>query len=147
TRPARPTCLTGVTPMTTRSAPLLDVRNVSIEFATSRGPVTAVRNLSLSLREGRKLAIVGESGSGKSTLAACINGLLADNGRVAQGEVLFEGVNIANLSDSGMRCIRGAKIGFVPQDPMTNLNPLQRVGIQIAEALEVHALARGAAAQ
>jgi peptide/nickel transport system ATP-binding protein len=133
--------------MTDQNASLLELRNVSIEFATARGPVTAVRDLSLSLREGRKLAIVGESGSGKSTLAACINGLLAENGRVSRGEVYFEGVNIANVSESDMRRIRGAKIGFVPQDPMTNLNPLQRVGTQIAEALEVHGVATGRAAR
>jgi peptide/nickel transport system ATP-binding protein len=131
----------------TDQTPLLDMRNLSIEFATARGPVVAVRNLSLSVHEGRKLAIVGESGSGKSTLAACINGLLAGNGRVSEGEVLFEGLNIANMSEADMRRIRGAKIGFVPQDPMTSLNPLQRVGTQIAEAFEVHGLARGALAR
>lgn len=131
----------------TDQTPLLDMRNLSIEFATARGPVVAVRNLSLSVHEGRKLTIVGESGSGKSTLAACINGLLAGNGRVSEGEVLFEGLNIANMSEADMRRIRGAKIGFVPQDPMTSLNPLQRVGTQIAEAFEVHGLARGALAR
>ncbi|MBK1794758.1 ABC transporter ATP-binding protein [Devosia sp. WQ 349] len=124
--------------MTESSNPLLVLRDVSIEFETSRGPVTAVRNFNLTLPAGRKLAIVGESGSGKSTIAAAINGLLADNGRVSTGEIFFDGQDVTKLDQKGLRALRGKSIGLVPQDPMTNLNPLQRVGTQIAEALEVH---------
>ncbi len=127
--------------------PLLVLRDVSIEFETSRGPVTAVRNFNLSLPAGRKVAIVGESGSGKSTIAAAINGLLAENGRVSSGEILFDGQDVTRLDQKGLRALRGKSIGLVPQDPMTNLNPLQRVGTQIAEALEVHGEASPAEAR
>jgi peptide/nickel transport system ATP-binding protein len=129
------------------SLPLLTMRDVHIGFDTPTGEISAVRDFNLTLHAGRKLAIVGESGSGKSTIAAAINGLLAENGRITQGEILFEGRNIAELSDRQFRAIRGKRIGRVPQDPMTNLNPLQRVGVQIREALEVHGLAKGAQAQ
>jgi peptide/nickel transport system ATP-binding protein len=127
--------------------PLLVLRDVSIEFETSRGPVTAVRNFNLTLPAGRKVAIVGESGSGKSTIAAAINGLLAENGRVSHGEILFDGKDVTKLDQKGLRALRGKSIGLVPQDPMTNLNPLQRVGTQIAEALEVHGQASRAEAE
>lgn len=133
--------------MTDSSTPLLVLRDVSIEFETSRGPITAVRNFNLTLPVGRKVAIVGESGSGKSTVAAAINGLLAENGRVASGEILFDGQNVLGLDEKGLRALRGKSIGLVPQDPMTNLNPLQRVGAQIAEALEVHGQASKAEAE
>lgn len=126
--------------------PLLVLRDVSVEFQTSRGPVTAVRQFNLSLPAGRKVAIVGESGSGKSTIAAAINGLLAENGRVSSGEILFDGQDVTRLDQKGLRDLRGKSIGLVPQDPMTNLNPLQRVGTQIAEALEVHGQASPAEA-
>ncbi|ODT72007.1 MAG: ABC transporter ATP-binding protein [Pelagibacterium sp. SCN 63-23] len=127
--------------------PLLVLRDVSIEFETSRGPVTAVRNFNMTLPAGRKVAIVGESGSGKSTIAAAINGLLAENGRVSHGEILFDGKDVTKLDQKGLRALRGKSIGLVPQDPMTNLNPLQRVGTQIAEALEVHGQASRAEAE
>lgn len=129
------------------ASPLLVLRDVSIEFETSRGPITAVRNFNLTLPAGRKVAIVGESGSGKSTIAAAINGLLAENGRVSSGEILFDGVDVTKLDQKGLRALRGKSIGLVPQDPMTNLNPLQRVGTQIAEALEVHGQASRAEAE
>jgi len=118
--------------------PLLEMRDVSIEFETAAGTVEAVRNFNLTLMPGRKLAIVGESGSGKSTVAATINGLLAENGRVSRGEIRFAGQNIVGMRDEGLRKLRGAQIGLVPQDPMTNLNPLQRVGTQIGEIFDVH---------
>ena len=127
--------------------PLLRLSDVSIEFMTASGPVSAVRNFNLTLEAGRKLAIVGESGSGKSTIAAAINGLLAENGRVATGQILFEGRDIARLREPQLRTMRGDQIGLVPQDPMTNLNPLQRVGVQIAEALEVHGKGHGRGAR
>lgn len=120
------------------TSPLLVLHDVSIEFQTSKGPVSAVRNFNLTLPAGRKVAIVGESGSGKSTVAAAINGQLAENGRVASGSILFAGQEVVGLNEKGLRKLRGNRIGLVPQDPMTNLNPLQRVGSQIAEALEVH---------
>ncbi|SMQ85458.1 peptide/nickel transport system ATP-binding protein [Devosia lucknowensis] len=132
--------------MTEDSRPLLVMRDVSIEFETPRGPISAVRNFNLTLEAGRKVAIVGESGSGKSTIAAAMNGLLAANGRIVSGEILFQGRDIARMKETELRAMRGSLIGLVPQDPMTNLNPLQRVGTQIAEALEVHGKAIGKAA-
>jgi peptide/nickel transport system ATP-binding protein len=129
------------------SAPLLQIRQLSVEFATGRGPVAAVRDVSLELEAGRTVAIVGESGSGKSTTAAAVNRLLAPNGRIAGGQVLFEGRDLAALGEQEMVRLRGSGIGLVPQDPMSNLDPLQRVGGQIAETLAVHGVARGAAAR
>jgi peptide/nickel transport system ATP-binding protein len=123
------------------------MQEINIAFDTPAGEVSAVRNFNLTLHAGRTLAIVGESGSGKSTVAATINGLLAENGRITSGRILFEGRDVTRLGDAEMRAIRGARIGRVPQDPMTNLNPLQRIGTQIREALEVHGLAKGMAAE
>ena len=102
--------------------------------------------MSLEVARGRTLAIVGESGSGKTTTAAAINQLLPSNGRIDGGEVWFEGRNLVGADESWLRTIRGKLIGLVPQDPMSNLDPLVRVGDQIAEALEVHGLASGSAA-
>jgi peptide/nickel transport system ATP-binding protein len=128
------------------SKPLLEVRDLTVEFATPGGIVTALRSVGFRLEKGRTLAVVGESGSGKSTLAGSLNGLLAPNARIAEGEILFEGRDIIKFDDRAIRALRGAKIGLVPQNPMTNLNPLLRVGAQIREALEIHGLASGKAA-
>ncbi|GLK16684.1 ABC transporter ATP-binding protein [Herbiconiux flava] len=115
-------------------------------FRTGAGEVSAVRDVSLELAPGETLAVVGESGSGKSTTAAAINRLLPGNGRITAGKVLFEGRDLASLREKQMTGIRGAQIGLVPQDPMSNLNPLQRIGHQIEEALTVHGKAgRGTA--
>ena len=122
---------------------LLDVRELSVAFRTAGREVMAVRNVSLRVDRGQTLAVVGESGSGKTTLAGAVNRLLPGNGRVAGGEVRFDGRDLATLSESQMRAVRGAEIGLVPQDPMSNLNPLMRVGDQIAEALEVHGRGSG----
>jgi peptide/nickel transport system ATP-binding protein len=129
--------------MTDINTPLLVMENVSIDFKIASGSFSAVRNFNLVLQKGKTLAIVGESGSGKSTVAASINGLLAENGRVTSGRIIFDGRDITHLAEAEMRAIRGAKIGRVPQDPMTSLNPLQRVGTQICEALEVHGNTQG----
>ena len=127
--------------------PLLSLRDVSISFRTPAGEIEAVRHLDLDLRAGETIAVVGESGSGKSTTAASINRLLPENGRISSGSILFEGEDLAQATEKRMTAIRGAGIGLVPQDPMSNLNPLQRVGTQIAEALLVHGPLRGAAAR
>ena len=127
--------------------PLLSLRDVSISFGTPAGEIEAVRHLDLELHAGETIAVVGESGSGKSTTAASINRLLPENGRISSGSILFEGEDLAQATEKRMTAIRGAGIGLVPQDPMSNLNPLQRVGTQIAEALLVHGRLRGAAAR
>ena len=122
-------------------APLLEVGNLAVAFSTMNGPIQAVHEASLILREGRTLAIVGESGSGKSTTAMSVIGLLPGNGRVTGGSVRFAGQELVGLDEARMRRIRGRQIGLVPQDPMSNLNPVTTVGRQVAETLLVHGLA------
>ena len=122
-------------------APLLQVRDVAVEFQTIDGPVHAVEGVDLDLAAGETLAIVGESGSGKSTTAMAVIGLLPGNGRVTQGSIMFEGEDLVGAPESVMRTIRGRSIGLVPQDPMSNLNPVARIGSQIAETLLAHGLA------
>jgi peptide/nickel transport system ATP-binding protein len=122
---------------------LLSVRGLTVTFATPHGLVSAVRDVSLEIRRGETVAVVGESGSGKSTLAASVNQLLARNGRIEAGSIRLDGAELTDLGDKAMTAIRGSRIGMVPQDPMTNLNPVMRVGAQIVEALEVHGQARG----
>lgn len=130
----------------TTQPPVLSIRNLSVSFRSGGDLVPAVKNVSIDVAAGETVAVVGESGSGKSTTAAAINRLLADNGVIVGGEVHFEGRNLTALSENEMITLRGAGIGLVPQDPMSNLNPLMRVGAQISEALEVHGYAHGAAA-
>lgn len=122
-------------------APLLQVRDVAVEFQTIDGPVHAVEGVDLDLAAGETLAIVGESGSGKSTSAMAVIGLLPGNGKVTKGSILFEGEDLVGAPESVMRTIRGRSIGLVPQDPMSNLNPVAKIGTQIAETLLAHGLA------
>lgn len=123
--------------------PLLSIRDLSVVFRSRAGDVPAVSGVSLDVHAGQTVAVVGESGSGKSTTAAAVNRLLPEAGRISTGQVLFEGRDLATLSEREMVAVRGAQIGFVPQDPMSNLDPLMRVGDQIAEALEVHGRTKG----
>lgn len=123
--------------------PLLSIQNLSIAFGSGARQLTVVHSVSLEVFPGQTVAVVGESGSGKSTTAAAVNRLLPGNGRITGGEIFFDGRNLADATDREMVAIRGARIGFVPQDPMSNLNPLMRIGDQIAEALEVHGRSLG----
>jgi peptide/nickel transport system ATP-binding protein len=132
--------------MTSRT-PLLAIRDLSVGFRTGKQDVTVVKNVSLEIMPGQTVAVVGESGSGKSTTAAAVNRLLAGNGRITGGQVLFDGRDLVKVSEREMTAIRGAGIALVPQDPMSNLNPLMRIGDQVAEALEVHGLASGKTAR
>ncbi|MET9660003.1 ABC transporter ATP-binding protein [Streptomyces sp. NPDC006510] len=127
--------------------PKLRIRDLSVVFRTAGGDFTAVEGVNLDLAAGETVAVVGASGSGKSTLAACVNRLLAENGRIAGGTIHLEDFDITAASDRTMRQMRGARVGMVPQDPMTNLNPVVSVGAQIVEALEVHGRAQGEAAR
>lgn len=123
--------------------PLLEIKDLQVGFQTQRGMVTAVDGVNITLMPGQTLAIVGESGSGKSTTAHAIINLLPGSGRITGGEILFEGRNIAALDEKQMEEIRGRKIGFVPQDPMSNLNPVWSVGFQVEEAIRANGIATG----
>jgi ABC-type dipeptide/oligopeptide/nickel transport system ATPase component len=121
--------------------PLLDVQQLTVAFEGARSTVTAVDGVSFQIAPGETLGLVGESGSGKSVTAFSILRLLQPPGRVVSGRVLFEGRDLLALSESDMRQVRGARISLIFQEPMTALNPVMRVGDQIAEALTVHGLA------
>lgn len=127
--------------------PVLSIRDLSVTYTTSSGEVEAVRNVSFDIAAGETFAIVGESGSGKSTLAACVNRLLAANGRISSGTITLKELDITAASERAMTSIRGSRIGLVPQDPMTNLNPVMKIGAQIVEALQVHGRAKGVTAK
>ncbi|MSP48954.1 MAG: ABC transporter ATP-binding protein [Alphaproteobacteria bacterium] len=118
---------------------LLSVRNLTTVFATRKGEVTAVDDVSFDLGKNEVLGIVGESGSGKSVTALSILGLLPEPpGRVAGGQVLFEGQDLLTLSESRMQAIRGGDISMIFQEPMTSLNPVFSVGDQVMETIRVH---------
>ena len=121
--------------------PLLTIRDLSVGFETSNGFATAVDGVSLEVGVGETVAIVGESGSGKSTTAMSVLGLLAGTGRVTGGSIDFDGTELVGLSEGRMRQLRGGAIGLVPQDPMSNLNPVSKVGVQVAEVLLAHGAA------
>ncbi|TFB17155.1 ABC transporter ATP-binding protein [Microbacterium sp. 3H14] len=121
--------------------PLLSVQGLAVDFATMDGVVHAVEGVDLEIRPGETVAIVGESGSGKSTTAMAIIGLLAGGGKVASGSIRLDGKDITHASENELRTIRGRDIGLVPQDPMSNLNPVAKIGTQVAETLLAHGLA------
>jgi peptide/nickel transport system ATP-binding protein len=123
------------------TASLLQVEDLRVSYATSGGLVPAVRGVSLAVAPGEVVAVVGESGSGKSTLAHAVAGLLPGTGRVDNGRVTLGEQELTGLSERAWRTVRGRRIGLVPQDPGVALNPVQRVGAQVAEALTVHGLA------
>ena len=120
------------------AAPLLEVRNLRIEFPTRRGTLVAVDDISLEIASGEVLGVVGESGAGKSLTGAAIIGLLEPPGRIAHGEILLAGKRIDNLPYEAMRRIRGREIGAIFQDPLTSLNPLYTVGQQLMETITTH---------
>jgi len=128
------------------TSPLLDVRDLTVVFEGSRSSLTAVDRVSFQIAPGEALGLVGESGSGKSVTALAILRLLQSPGRVTGGRVIFEGRDLLVLSEREMRHVRGAGISLIFQEPMTALNPVMRVGDQIAEALTVHRRAKGGAA-
>ncbi len=118
---------------------LLEVEHLTTEFTTRRGMVRSVRDVSFSIDKGEILALVGESGSGKSVTSLSIMGLLASNGRIAKGsKIMFDGVNLLDLSERKMQHIRGNSISMIFQEPMTSLNPIFTVGDQILESIQLH---------
>ncbi|HLS69916.1 MAG TPA: ABC transporter ATP-binding protein [Kiloniellales bacterium] len=122
----------------TPAPPLLEVKNLRVEFPTRRGLLTAVRDVSFSLQEGEILGVVGESGAGKSLTGTAVIGLLEPPGRIGAGEILLNGRRIDNLPYAQMRRIRGKEIGMVFQDPLTSLNPLYSIGQQLIETIRTH---------
>ncbi|WP_254648490.1 ABC transporter ATP-binding protein [Streptomyces sp. GbtcB6] len=131
------------------TTPLLEIRGLSVSYRTRGGTVSAVRGVDLDVWPGQVTAVVGESGSGKSTTAHAVTRLLAANGTIDAGTVRFGRHDLASLSEAELRTVRGARIGLVPQDPTVSLNPVKRIGEQVAEVLRIHGLAtrRGAAAE
>ena len=118
--------------------PVLEVNNLSVQFPTRRGTLTAVDDISFHIAEGEVLGVVGESGAGKSMTGTAVIGLLEPPGRIAGGEVLLEGRRIDNLPYEEMRKLRGEQIGMVFQDPLTSLNPLYTVGFHLTETMRTH---------
>jgi peptide/nickel transport system ATP-binding protein len=129
--------------VTTAEQPLLSVAGLEVRFGDD---APAVHNVELTVRSGQTVAVVGESGSGKSTTAAAILGLLAPGGRITAGRIVFDGIDIVSADPRRLRSIRGTGIGYVPQDPTTNLNPVWKVGFQIREALRANNISDAARA-
>jgi peptide/nickel transport system ATP-binding protein len=121
------------------ATPLLSVRDLHVSFHTSRGIVRAVEGISYDVTRGEMLAVVGESGCGKSVSSLAVMGLLTKpSGRVERGQILFEGRDLLKLSDEQMREIRGRDISMIFQEPMTSLNPVLSIGLQVMEPLLIH---------
>jgi peptide/nickel transport system ATP-binding protein len=118
--------------------PLLSIRNLAVDFPNQKGSVRALESVSLDLWEGETLAIVGESGSGKSTTAHAIINLLPGAGVISTGSIVFDGKELVGANHSELEGIRGRQIGFVPQDPMSNLNPVWSIGFQVEEAISAN---------
>jgi peptide/nickel transport system ATP-binding protein len=118
--------------------PILEVRNLRVEFPTRRGTLVALNDVSFSIQPGEVLGVVGESGAGKSMTGAAIIGLLEPPGRIAGGQILLAGRRIDNLPYAELRKIRGREIGAIFQDPLTTLNPLYTIGRQLVETMTTH---------
>jgi oligopeptide/dipeptide ABC transporter ATP-binding protein len=117
---------------------MLEVSGLRTQFATSSGPLQAVRDVSFTLARGQRLAIVGESGSGKSALAMSIVGLVQPPGKVVGGSVKLHGRELVGLSDKQMSAVRGQQISLVFQDPMSGLDPIRSIGSQLVESIRTH---------
>jgi len=119
--------------------PILDVKNLKVEFATLGGSVKAVRGVSFNVKPGEVLAIVGESGCGKSVTCQSLMGLIpCPPGKITEGTAMLDGVDILKIGDKGMEDIRGAVMSMIFQDPLTSLNPTMTVGSQVAEVIIKH---------
>ena len=135
---------TAINPQDGRTVePLLNIENLKIAFESTTGVVEAVRDFDLTIYPGQSVAIVGESGSGKSTAAMSVLGLLPANGRVTDGSITFDGKDLTGLDEKGWQEVRGSQIGLVPQDPMSNLNPVWRIGTQVEESLKANNVVPG----
>ncbi len=118
---------------------ILDIRNLSVEYDTDTGLVKAVNNLNLTLDRGKALGFVGETGAGKTTTALAVLQLIqSPPGRIAGGEILFEGENVMDMTEAEKKRLRGGRIAMIFQDPMTSLNPIMTVEDQIMEMIGLH---------
>src|SRR3954467_1427704 len=124
--------------------PLLDIHNLTVEFATRRGTVRAVQQIDLEIFKGETVGIVGESGSGKSVTSFAVMRILDRAGRIAEGSVTFSGVDARAASDEQMRDLRGREMSMIFQSPRLALNPIRKVGVQIEDVLRRHAQAGSA---
>lgn len=118
--------------------PLLEIQNLATTFPTHLGDARAVDDVTLSVDKGKVLGIVGESGCGKSITSLSILRLVPPPGKIASGKILLDGVDLLKLTEDQMRSVRGNRIALIPQDPMTSLNPVYKIGDQIMEAIELH---------
>lgn len=125
---------------------ILQVSGLQVEYHSAGETFPAVRGVSFSIPRGKIVAIVGESGSGKSTISQSLIRRLSTGGSITSGSIEFDGINLTQLSEKKLRRIRGARIGFVPQDPSNSLNPLMKIGEQIAESLRLHEKSSASAA-
>ena len=123
---------------TTHNSPILEVIDLGVTYDTQRGPLDTVRHVSLKIGKGEIYGLVGESGSGKTTFARAVVRYLPSNGRVSGGEVLLNGINLLDLSQSEMRRVWGSNITMVHQDPLAAVNPTIPVGEQVAEVARAH---------
>ena len=123
---------------TRTDAPLLDVRNLSVQFTTRAGTVTVLDDISFTLERGERISFVGESGCGKSMTALALMGLLPAMGRVSGGQILFKGEDLTQASAARLRRLRGNEVSMIFQEPMTSLNPVFTIGQQIVEVLHLH---------
>ncbi len=126
---------------------MLEIDDIEVALDSEVGIVRAIDSMRLALRRGETFALVGESGCGKSMTALALMRLLPENGRITKGQIRLVGEDLLALPESGMRAIRGGKIGMIFQEPGTSLNPVMRIGDQIVEAIEAHTALRGAAAR
>jgi peptide/nickel transport system ATP-binding protein len=124
--------------------PLLDIKDLTVEFSTRRGIVQAVKNIDLQVGKGETVGIVGESGSGKSVTSFAVMRILDRAGRIAEGSVMFSGVDVRGASDDQMRDLRGREMSMIFQNPRAALNPIRKVGVQIEDVLRQHAQADSA---
>ncbi|MCI1020231.1 ABC transporter ATP-binding protein [Microbacterium sp. C5A9] len=127
----------------TEQVPLLSVRDLTVAFRTQEGLREVLHGVSFDIMPGETVAIVGESGSGKSTTATAIVNLLPGTGHVTAGSITLDGRELTTLSRRQIEAVRGRDIGFVPQDPMSNLNPVWSIGFQVKEAIRANGIAQG----
>jgi oligopeptide/dipeptide ABC transporter ATP-binding protein len=128
------------------SSPVLQVRDLRVQYHTDRGTLRAVDGVSFSLRAGERMGLVGESGSGKSTMALALMRMIKPPGRILGGEMLVDGVDLTKLSEEEMRKARSTQISMIPQGAMNSLNPVMRIGDQIVDTITAHSRERSSKA-